>query len=178
MDEEVVRIEVEVRKRVAQVLSSAGVDSDRVALEVLFLLPPEFVLAYQELYAKALELPGAVKAGDPNSQMVQRTSDDQLPLAKRGKKYHSHWLVKDERALRRKQQIDHQLRQLAGKATKGFGEPRARCNGPSRSASSSSNSRGSASSPNDGGIEGPGGCGRWVKKDWSWCAWCGVRLGT
>src|SRR4051812_9240729 len=47
-------IEAQVRLRYSDLLASAGVDASRVALEVLYLLPPEFVRMYIELFDKSL----------------------------------------------------------------------------------------------------------------------------
>lgn len=52
------RIENEVRRRVQDLLSAAGVDSDRVGLEVLYWLPSEFMRYYRDLFERALKLDG------------------------------------------------------------------------------------------------------------------------
>jgi hypothetical protein len=52
------RIENEVRRRIQDLLSAAGVDSDRVGLEVLYWLPSEFMRYYRDLFERALKLDG------------------------------------------------------------------------------------------------------------------------
>ena len=48
----------EVNRRLAERLSSAGLSQSQVALSVLFLLPGDFVKAYEALYHKALKVDG------------------------------------------------------------------------------------------------------------------------
>lgn len=43
-----------VRRRVAEILSAAGIPSSAIALQSLFLMPPDFADAYQELFHRAL----------------------------------------------------------------------------------------------------------------------------
>lgn len=49
-------IENEVRRRLQDILGSAGLSSDGVAKEVLYWLPAEFLEWYKELFLKALQL--------------------------------------------------------------------------------------------------------------------------
>lgn len=44
----------EVRRRIKDLLAGAGVDQGRIAVEILFMLPSEFVRTYSELYDMAL----------------------------------------------------------------------------------------------------------------------------
>src|SRR5690606_37765500 len=93
------QIEMQVRARLAELLSSAGVGYDRVAVEVLYLFPPEFVRAYAELYHQALKGIGGGGVGDENSLAVKRTKKDQMPLVKGGgKKYREYWQIADDKA--------------------------------------------------------------------------------
>jgi hypothetical protein len=48
------RVEREIRRRMADLMSAAGVDSGRMSLEVLYLLPEGFVRQYRALFDRAL----------------------------------------------------------------------------------------------------------------------------
>jgi hypothetical protein len=47
-------IEREVRRRLSEYLNSMGVDSGRVSIEILYMLPESFVQEYRELFDRAL----------------------------------------------------------------------------------------------------------------------------
>lgn len=119
------RVAEEVNKRLSQAASSAGVDRGRVEIEVLFLLPPEFVRRYRELFDRALADPvrpssdggkdeGRLKAsGRPNDPMKARS----MGAAGHGKKFVAGaWPVRDESALEAKRRLDKQLVRLIGEA--------------------------------------------------------------
>jgi hypothetical protein len=125
-----------VRVRLQEAMVSAGVGHGRVALEVLYWLPQEFVRDYQELYMRALHL------GDGDDR--ERPGKDEgrvkakVKAAKRGKrgsmearakagKYKKEWVVKDEEALEVKRQVDKKLVELVRrekqKQTRGSSPP-------------------------------------------------------
>jgi hypothetical protein len=118
------RVAEEVNKRLTLAASAAGVDRGRIEIEVLFLLPPEFIRRYRELFDRALADPirptgdggkdeGRVKAsgrssGDP---LKART----MGAAQAGKRFVAgSWPIRDERALELKKKLDRQLITLAG----------------------------------------------------------------
>lgn len=56
-------VEDQVRRRLADRLRSAGVSEREVAVEILYMLPKEFVRAYEELYLSALNMGDSVGQG-------------------------------------------------------------------------------------------------------------------
>lgn len=112
------RVAEEVNKRLTLAASSAGVDRGRIEIEVLFLLPPEFVRQYKELFDRALADPikptadggkdeGRIKAtGRTGDGLHVRT----MGAAGGGKRFVAgSWPVRDERALELKRRLDRQL---------------------------------------------------------------------
>lgn len=121
-------IEREVRRRLADLLASAGVDQGRISQEILWQLPPELVRAYRALWERALrsELGSGLEGTDPASaSKAKNPSDSKTGGATRqgwsrgaskgaGKKrYSNHWVVADERLFRVKASIDRKLKRLA-----------------------------------------------------------------
>ena len=115
------RVASEVNKRLTIAASSAGVDRGRVEIEVLFLLPPEFVRRYRELFDRALADPikpatdggkdeGRLRAtGKPADPMKARSMGAAAP----GKKFVAGaWPVRDEHALEVKKRLDKKLVKL------------------------------------------------------------------
>lgn len=125
-------VEKEVRRRYADLLASAGVNSGRLSLEVLYLLPEEFVREYVELFHQAMRedisapLAGdgvvIAKAGEiKKRQAKEKVTDDSGEVREvavggsdrgaqsGGKRYRNHWLVKDELALEVKRRVDRKL---------------------------------------------------------------------
>lgn len=143
-------IEHEVRKRLAESLSNAGVGFDRISLEVLYLLPPQFLDAYVDLYMRALKDASSGGFGDENAIPVKKTKRNQIGPASNnsGKKYREHWQIRDDEAFARKRKVDRKLLKLVGEMRTGESaeeKERRRCNG----------------------------CGRWMQANWRYCAWCG-----
>jgi hypothetical protein len=112
-------IQDEVRRRLAAHHAAAGVPSQQIALEVLFLLPSEFVRAYSELFWKALGDPispqgdggkdeGRVKArGISNSPMNTRKMRG---AQSGGKRFVARvWPVRSEEAVKAKNNLDKRL---------------------------------------------------------------------
>jgi len=112
------RVSEEVNRRLSQAASSAGVDRGRIEIEILFLLPPEFVRRYRELFDRALADPikpstdggkdeGRLKAsGRPDDPMKARS----MGAAQHGKKFVAGvWPIRDETALEAKRRLDRQL---------------------------------------------------------------------
>lgn len=109
-----------VDKKVAEVLASAGVDTRRVALQVLYYLPDSFVELYEELFDRALRIAGEAPTGTeagalgkaPSGTSGSKGNKTQL-RGGQGKKYKSTWVVKDDDALDLKHRVDKRLRALA-----------------------------------------------------------------
>lgn len=111
-------IEREVRRRMVDYLTSAGVPQGRISLEVLYMLPPDFVRAYRKVFEKALrEDVGPQQAGDAiekaSNSKADRTRQAFAQGAKHGKRYNNHWVVKDEESLKLKASVDRKLGRLA-----------------------------------------------------------------
>lgn len=120
------RIEDEVRKRLAEVGSSAGLAQGRLSQEVLFLLPPEFVRMYRDLFDRALGDP-VQRAGDggKDAGRLKANGKSKDPLRARsragaqggGKKFVAGaWPVKSELALEEKRKLDRAIVRAAEKA--------------------------------------------------------------
>lgn len=182
------------RAQIQELLVSRGVNQGRVALEVLFWLPIEFVEAYQQLFMEALHLgdgddqekAGADEGRIPKNSKVGKSdmlrasgtrggaSVGELEMtpgsnraAQPGKKYKVEWVVKNERALEIKKRVDRRLRDLVRRERERVDQ--------GREGSPGGNPR-----EEDGGIEErrvTGGkilrrcreCGRIVKGDWVRC---------
>jgi len=119
-------------KRFTDMMASAGVDHQRMALEVLFFLPPDFVNIYRELWYKGIggkddggssgrgrsaeengklgkaRVSSGGSLGDGRKQRIHVSSGG----AKR-KSYKEHWVVLDEDILRIKDKVDKRLRAVA-----------------------------------------------------------------
>lgn len=125
----------EVRRRVADLLASAGVDQGRISQEILWMLPPELVRTYRELWRRALrpdvqsslqgsDPAGASKARNlPDSRTGGRTRQGWAAGASRGKRYATHWVVADERLLKIKSSADRKLRRIAAQLERALADP-------------------------------------------------------
>jgi hypothetical protein len=136
-------IEREVQRRLAEILASAGVDQGRVSLEVLYMLPPEFVRTYTYLFDKALREAIQTPQGTPNPSL-KKPSKSLRPNKTLGgpnhrgaaggqKKYREHWVIRDEDALKLKASTDRKLRRVAQEIRGALGSERpeilcSRCN--------------------------------------------------
>lgn len=127
-------IEREVRRRVSDYMAAAGVPHGRIAVEILFMLPPDFVRAYRKVWERALrpDVQGVV-AGEgiekaPNSK-AGRERQGWAAGAKRGKGYANHWVVKDEETLKLKASVDRKLGRLASELEESLGRGNSRESG-------------------------------------------------
>lgn len=99
--------------RFTDMMASAGVGTDSMALEVLYWMPRDFQDAYQEVYM------GALKDTDGGAGGKGKTADAMGKLGKAaaakttGKKYKKYWVIQDEELLELKTRIDKRLRGLA-----------------------------------------------------------------
>lgn len=129
-------VEAEAQRRYTDLLASAnldalGIGSSRVATEVLFMLPGEFVRAYKELFEMALswspqtpggggkdegkiKASGKTKGGKGEQGMHTR---EMGPAKSGGKRYtHRHFAIKSEAAVRAKSRLDRRLVRAADDA--------------------------------------------------------------
>jgi hypothetical protein len=130
-------IELEVQRRLADYLASAGVPQGRISLEVLYMLPPDFVRAYRRLFDAAL-LEGVVGSGGADAGRMPAKKGKEQGLRTRGvtpdsrgktsegesrgssagarsdgKRYRTHWSIRDEKWFRVKGSVDRKLKRLA-----------------------------------------------------------------
>lgn len=113
------RVQDEVRRRMTDLASAAGVDRGRIDLEVLFLLPSEFVRGYRRLFSEALADPvspigdggkdeGRIKAaGKPADPMKARSMGGASGGSKRF--VAGAWPIRDEKALELKVRLDRKI---------------------------------------------------------------------
>jgi hypothetical protein len=112
------KVDDEIRRRMSNIAAAAGVSRGRIELEVLFLLPPEFVREYSRLFRAALDDPvtsgdggkdeGRIKAkGTARDEMKTRS----MSGAKTGGKRFvaGHWPVRSEKAIDAKRKLDKRL---------------------------------------------------------------------
>lgn len=114
-----------IRTRLAEIMSSAGLGYNQISLEILYLLPAEFVNRYIWLWEKAL---GPAGSGDARGQQLARDANLGRAQTKtaakgnkigagaggQGKKFKRIGMsIRDERALELKSRIDRRLRSIA-----------------------------------------------------------------
>lgn len=100
-----------------ELMASAGLTSDRMALELFFWMPDRFRDAYERLYLGSLT---GIDAGtNARGQALRR--DEELGKARntgtgkqlKGRKFKKYWVVQDEEILELKERIDKRLRAMA-----------------------------------------------------------------
>jgi len=120
--------EAEVQRRYTDLMASAGVNGSRVAVEILFMLPPEFVRRYAELFDLSLswsprsgsgsgsgggsieKASGAVKPDVRGSGEGGMHTRVQPAASTSGKRYtKQHFAVLSETALNEKNKLDRRL---------------------------------------------------------------------
>lgn len=154
-----------VRSRLTEIFAAAGLSSNRAALELLYLMPQDFLRLYEELFERALKLDGSSAAGALKDAAVlgkaagsnSRTTGRKTQLGSGGgKKYKIYWLVKDDGALSLKHVLDKKLRRLAREVRNDLDDLK---------------------TMDDGGeVKGKcrcGRCGMLMAKDWNFCPGCG-----
>lgn len=136
-------IEDEVRRRLTSIASAAGLSRGRIELEVLFLLPSEFVRMYRELFDFALADPvNPIGDGGKDEGRVKARGTARDPMKARsmsgaaggGKRFVAGaWPVRSEYALEAKRRLDKRLLASVVKALdearQGVRGPLARSNG-------------------------------------------------
>jgi hypothetical protein len=163
------RVNDEVRRRMTEIASSAGIDRGRISVEVLFLLPPQFVRMYQRVFDAALDDPvrpqqdggkdeGRIKAkGKPRDDLRARS----MGPAKKGKRSVSgYWPVRDEDAMKIKDLLDRRIVRAVSQATEDLRLIRA-----ARVEGGTYTNRPTTGQPQCGV------CGKFMKEDWVRCPW-------
>ena len=113
---------------ISELASSAGLSADRVATEVLFYLPPEFLAAYEELFWATFKPQGSVPVGTRGGGIGkdalagtdgaaktkgQRKGTPGHVASGGGKKYKEFWTIISDANYRKKLRIDAKLRDIA-----------------------------------------------------------------
>jgi hypothetical protein len=110
------------RTRLAEIMSSAGLGYNQISLEILYLLPKDFVDRYIELWEKALgpavNAPGDALAREGNLGRAKTRTDKKGAMVGAGgggggKRFRRVFTIRDERALELKARIDRRLRSIA-----------------------------------------------------------------
>jgi hypothetical protein len=177
-----------VRKRLTEAASAAGVPFGRIALEVLYLMPPDFVQQYELLFTRALRAPGS----DIDARGRRAEEAAQVGKARnkggRGVGGRSNvgsrgaFAVRDEEALKLKSAVDRQLRKLArtmAAADEGVAEGSERGRmAEARGYSGGAGGLGLRGAAGGAGGHGGGharcaGCGRYLEGGWVFCPGCG-----
>lgn len=103
--------------RFTDLMASAGLTSDRMALELLYWLPSGFRDIYERLYLEAL----AGHDGGANNRGQVAKRDSVLGKATntgtgkqlKGRRYKKYWTVQNEEVLALKEKVDKRLRAMA-----------------------------------------------------------------
>lgn len=162
---------MQVRREVLRDLAaSGGVARSMVFTQLLYLLPDEFVVAYEDLFEVALGTDGGARAvsgaqtgiekGKGQTQGVVLGSDNRLQAGGGGKKWKERRLpLGSEAGLKLKTAVDKELMSLASKIT---GE---------LTALAQRNTRAGMNLKCKGA-----GCGRFLKAEYRFCPRCGTRV--
>lgn len=113
-------VKAQAERMFAEMMASAGVDTRRAALQVLYYLPDGFVENYEQLFDRALKIAGeTTNTGDstgdlgkaPSGTSGSKGNKTQL-RGGQGKKYKVIWTVLDDDLLDFKHRVDKRLRAL------------------------------------------------------------------
>lgn len=111
-----------VRIRIAEIMSSAGVGYNQIALEILYLLPSDFINNYirmwERAFGPAVRAPGdqMLRDGELGKAPTQTARKGQMVGAGSGgsaKRWKRIVSIRDERALRLKDRVDKRLRGIS-----------------------------------------------------------------
>lgn len=185
-----------VRMRLAEWLSSAGVNENRIAVEVLYLLPPAFVSEYTNLFHAALNLgndghgeqdaeqirvgkvaghntPGSGGRGGSRIDSGRNSEIGSLPggAGTKGRR-RGIFAVRDDARLAEKDRVDRSLRKLARGMATGVEVEGSRCGWRMNSEGKSVRGKGRGKKT---GVKGGQeiGCGKYLENGWKYCPWCG-----
>lgn len=97
----------------ADMMAAGGVGHDRMALELLYWLPRDFLDLYQELYMRGLaNTDGGTGARGSAQRQTAAVGKAAANTAAGQKKFKRYWVVQDEEALELKERIDKRLRSI------------------------------------------------------------------
>ena len=174
------------RHRLAELLSSAGVGYSQVSLEVLYMLPREFLEKYVELWYMALgptvksSMSGNQRDGDLGKAKNDTRSKGVVPGAGAGgggKRTRGAFSIADEIAFQLKDRIDKRLRGIARELRLALADIEARKNTPYRTntAEKTNTPERTASKTNTPERTCPK-CGRFGATGWGFCPIDGSHL--
>ena len=99
--------------RFTDMMAAAGVGHDRMALELLYWLPMDFLDLYQELYMRGLaNTDGGTEARGRAGASSAAVGKAAAKTAAGQKTYKKYWVVGDEDALELKERVDKRLRAM------------------------------------------------------------------
>lgn len=163
MDLQTMQVQQMAERRFTDMMSSAGVSHGRMAQELLYFLPRDFVNIYSEVFYQAYG--GSDTGGNGGSTSMGENRVEQAAVGKasgkglqglggaKRKTYKKYWVIADENAVEIKEKADKRLRALARDMRLGIaekveaGEGRLTCNG----------------------------CRRFLEVGWGFCPNCGSR---
>jgi hypothetical protein len=99
-------------KYFTDMMAAAGVHVDRMALEVMFWLPRDFMDLYTELYMRALRNTDGGTGERGKAAAETGALGRAKGKAQTGKKYKKYWTVADENVLEMKGRVDRRLRSI------------------------------------------------------------------
>jgi hypothetical protein len=108
------KLQDEVRRRLVSIAASAGIDQGRLELEVLWLLPTEFVRMYRELFDLTFADPIKPQSdGGKDQGRVLKTAGHRSGVesgSRAGKRWvNPGWMVKSDEALEKKKNLDRKI---------------------------------------------------------------------
>jgi hypothetical protein len=99
--------------RFTDMMAAAVVAHDRMALELLFWLPRDFVTLYEELYMRGLaNTDGGTEARGRAGAATAAVGKAAAKTAAGQKTYKKYWVIADEDALELKERVDKRLRAM------------------------------------------------------------------
>lgn len=159
--------------RFTEMMSAAGVSVDRMALEVMYWLPQDFMDLYQELYMRGLRNTdgGTAERGQAATETGELGKAPRKTAGGQGKKFKRYWTIADEQALALKEKIDKRLRSITRDIRDELTELdfyRVRGERPESAAELKKEGRRVLNSC--------AGCGIITSPTWNWCPKCGIEL--
>lgn len=162
------RIQRAVEQRIAEMVSSGGLTMGRGAIEILYLLPPDFVEAYTELFHQALTgTDGGSGARGEAAAKTRALGRAPGKAAKNTRRFRGLWTIGSEKALQNKELADKRLRTLARDIKRGLQqlEQEELAKGK-KGAKGMKQFLERSHCPN---------CRQFVKIEWKYCPSCGTR---
>ena len=141
------RVEERAQRKFTDLMASAGITQDRMATELLYFLPRDFVDAYSNLFHDIFQLDAGA-----NARGQRLVKDAELARTKgsaktNGKRHKKHWVITNPKAFATKEKVDKKLRKIAREM---------------RASQEDKQSQLTCSN-----------CKKYMEEDWTYCARCG-----